>query len=121
MAATAIAPQDVLGAYVSEGATAQLTTLTWTAIDIANTNSVTMTGRKVLFLFRNDDVATQTVTITSSENPWGRSANITTEDVAASAYAARMFEPPGWENALGSRQIILTASDADMYFAAINL
>ena len=120
MAATAVAPQDVLGAYVSESAT-QMTTLTWSAVDITNTNSVTMSGRKLLLIFRNDDVASQTVTISSSENAWGRSADITAFSIAASTYAARILEPPGWENALGSRQIIIDASDADMKFAAINL
>lgn len=121
MAATVIAPQDILGAYVSESATTQLTTPTFTAVDIVNTNSITMTGRKLLLLFRNDDVATQTVTISSSDDSYGRTGDITTEDVAASAYAMRIFEPPGWEQTLGGRNIIITASDADMKVAAFNL
>lgn len=121
MAATVIAPQDALGAYVSESAAVQLTVLTWTAIDIVNTNSITMTGRKLMLLFRNDDVATKTVTISSSENPYGRAADVTTEDMAAGAYAVRIFEPVGWEQTLGGRNMIITASDADIFVAAINL
>lgn len=120
MAATVVAPQDVLGAYVSESAT-QMTTLTWTAVDITNTNSVTMTGRKMMLLFRNDDVAEKTVTITSSANPYGRTADITSFAIAASAYAVRIFEPVGWEQTLGGRNMIITSNDADMKFAAINL
>ena len=120
MAATVVAPQDALGAYVSESAT-QMTTLTWSAVDIVNTNSVTMTGRKLMLLFRNDDVGAVTITISSSENPYGRSADVTAFSIAASAYAVRIFEPVGWEQTLGGRNMIITASDADMKFAAINL
>ena len=120
MAATVIAPQDILGAYVSESAT-QMTTLTWTAIDIVNTNSITMTGRKLLLLFRNDDVAAKTITISSSENPYGRSADVTAFSMAAGAYATRIFEPVGWEQTLGGRNLIVTAEDADIFVAAINL
>jgi hypothetical protein len=120
MAATVIAPQDVLGAYVNEDAT-QMTTLTWTAIDIVNTNSITMAGRKMMLLFRNDDVAAKTITISSSENPYGRSADVTAFSMAAGAYATRIFEPVGWEQTLGSRNMIITAEDADIFVAAINL
>lgn len=120
MAATSVTPTDVAGAYVAESAT-QLTTLTWTAVDITNTNKVVMSGRKLLLIFRNDDVATQTVTISSSADPFGRTADISAVDVAASAYAARILEPVGWEQTLGGKDIIIDASDADMKFVAINL
>lgn len=120
MAATVIAPQDALGAYVSESAT-QMTTLTWTAIDIVNTNSITMTGQKILLLFRNDDVAEKTITISSSANPYGRNADVTGFAMAAGAYATRIFEPVGWEQTLGGRDMIITANDADIFVAAINL
>ena len=121
MAATVIAPQDVLGSNVSEGATAQLTTLTWTAIDIVDTNKITMPGRKMMLIFRNDDVAEKTVTISSSDNPYGRSGDITAFAMAAGAYAIRIFEPAGWEQTLGGRDMIITANDADIFVAAINL
>ena len=120
MAATVIAPQDILGAYVSESAT-QLTTLTFTAIDIVNTNKITMSGRKMILLFRNDDVAEKTVTISSSDNPYGRTADVTAFAMAAGAYAIREFEPPGWEQTVGGRDMIITANDADIFVAAINL
>ena len=120
MAATVIAPQDALGAYVSESAT-QMTTLTWTAIDIVNTNSITMTGRKMLLLFRNDDAAEKYITISSSANPYGRKADVTQFDIGIGAYACRIFEPVGWEQTLGGRDMIITAEDADIFVAAINL
>ena len=120
MAATVIAPQDVLGSNVSESAT-QMTTLTWTAIDIANTNKITMSGRKMMLVFRNDDVAEKTVTISSSDNPYGRTADVTEFAIAASAYAIRIFEPTGWEQSVGARDMIITSNDADMKVAAINL
>ena len=120
MAATVIAPQDVLGSNVSEGAT-QMSTLTWTAIDITNTNKITMTGRKIQLIFRNDDVAEKTITISSSDNPYGRSGDITAFAMAAGAYAIRIFEPTGWEQSLGGKDMIITANDADIFVAAINL
>jgi len=120
MAATVIAPQTVLGSNVSESAT-QMTTFTWTAIDIVNTNSITMPGRKMLLQFRNDDVAEKTVTITSSDNPYGRAADVTSFAMAAGAYAGRVFEPVGWEQTLGGRNMIITANDADIFVLAIPL
>jgi len=120
MAATVVAPQTILGSNVSESAT-QMTTLTWTAIDIVNTNSITMGTRKLLLIFRNDDVAEKTITISSSENPYGRSADVSGFAMAAGAYAIREFEPKGWEQTVGGRNIILTANDADIFVAAVNL
>ena len=120
MAATAIAPQEILGSYVSDSAT-QMTTFTWTAIDIVNTNSIIMPGTRMMLLFRNDDVAEKTVTITSSENPFGRAADVTAFAIAAGAYAGRIFEPVGWEQTLGGRDMSITANDADIFVLAIPL
>ena len=120
MAATVIAPQTILGSKVSESAT-QMSTLTWTAIDITNGNKITMGTRKLQLIFRNDDVAEKTITITSSENPYGRSADVTGFAMAAGAYAIRIFEPVGWEQTLGGRDMLITANDADIFVAAINL
>jgi hypothetical protein len=120
MAATVVAPQTPTAAYVSESAT-QMAALTWSAVDITNTNKVTMTGRKLLLLFRNDDAAPQTVTVSSSADAYGRTADITAFSITNGEYAMRILEPPGWEQTLGGRDIIIDASDADMKFAALNL
>ena len=121
MAYTAIAPQEVLAAYISEGAAVQMTTPTFTAGDATNLNTVTMPGRKILILVSNTAGAPGTVTITASDDPYGRTATITAFSVAAGAYAARIFEPVGWEQTLGGRDILITPSATTMEILAIPL
>ena len=121
MAYTAITEQEVLGAYVSEAAT-QMTTLTWTAGDATNLNTIVMTTRRMLLLVRNvSGGAAGTVTVTSSDDPYGRTADITTFSVADTAFAGRIFEAPGWEQTLGGRNLLLTPSATTMEFLAIPL
>lgn len=122
MAYTAVAPQEVLSAYISEGATPQMTTLTFTSGDATNLNTVTMPGRKILILVTNTSGgASGTVTITASDDPFGRTATITTFTVADGAFAGRIFEPPGWEQTLGGRDILITPSATTMEILAIPL
>jgi len=122
MAYTAIAPQVTAGPYISEGAAAQMTTLTWTAGDATNLNEVTMTTKRILILVRNvSGGAAGTVTVTSSDDPYGRTSDITTFSVADTAFAGRIFEAPGWEQTLGGRNLLLTPSATTMEFLAIPL
>jgi len=122
MAYTAIAPQEVAAAYISEAAAAQMTVVTFTAGDNTNSNTVTMTGRKLLLLVRNTSGgAAGTVTITASDDPYGRTATITAFSVADTAFVARIFEPPGWEQTLGGRDILITPSATTMEILAIPL
>ena len=122
MAYTAIAPQEVLTAYISEGAAVQMTTLTFTAGDNTNLNLVTMPGRKMLLLITNTSGgAAGTVTIAAADDPYGRTAPITAFSVADGAFAARIFEPVGWEQTLGGRDILITPSAVTMEILAIPL
>jgi hypothetical protein len=120
MAETVIAVQEVAGPYVSEAA-AQLTAVTWTAGDPANGNKIVMTTRRVLLLFRNDNIAAQFVTIAASNDPYGRTAPITELDIAIGGYAARIFEAVGWEQTLGGRDLSVTPESADVFILAIPL
>lgn len=120
MAPTVIAPQEVAGPYISESAT-QLTTPTWTAMDATNGNKITIPKRRLLVMFRNDNVAAQHVTVAASNDPYGRSAPITQLDIAAGAYAARIFEPVGWEQTLGGRDLLITPESVDVKVLAIPL
>jgi len=120
MAPTAISPQEVAGPYISEALT-QLTTVTWTAGDATNSNKIVMTTRRILLLFRNDNVAAQYVTIAASNDPYGRTAPITQLDIGASAYAARIFEAVGWEQTLGGRDLLITPESTDINILAIPL
>src|SRR5210317_200592 len=120
MAYTAIAPQEVAAAYISEAAAAQMTTVTFTAGDNTNSNTVVMPGRKMLILVTNTSGgAAGTVTITASDDPYGRTATITAFSVADGAFAARIFEPVGWEQNLGGRDILITPSATTMEILAI--
>ena len=122
MAYTAIAPQEVAAAYISEAAAAQMTTVTFTAGDNTNSNTVVMPGRKMLILVTNTSGgAAGTVTITASDDPYGRTATITAFSVADGAFAARIFEPVGWEQNLGGRDILITPSATTMEILAIPL
>ena len=122
MAYIAIAPQEVLGPYISEGAAVQMTSPTFTAGDPTNLNLITMTTKRILILVTNTSGgAAGTVTISSTNDPYGRTATITTFSVADTEFAARIFEAPGWEQTLGGRDILITPSAVTMEILAIPL
>lgn len=126
MAATALAEQTVLGPYVLETAT-QFTTLTTTAGDPTNMNSIAMSTGRCLVLFYNSDTANaEWVTVYSSEDPHGRTANITQESIVASSttllgWKAFIFEGRGWEQTLGGRDLLIDVESADVKLLAIPL
>jgi hypothetical protein len=120
MAPTPVTPQTVAGPYVSESAT-QLTPLTWTAADATNGNKITIPNRRILILFNNTNAAAQHVTIASSNDPYGRTAPITELDIAIGGLVGRIFEPVGWEQTLGGRDLLITAESADVDILAIPL
>lgn len=119
--ATAIAEQKVLGAYVKEGET-QFTTLTMTAGDPTNMNSVVMGSGRCLVIFQNADVANaEWVTVDASDDPFGRSTDINQQSLAAASWAAFVFEPRGWEQTLGGRDLLIDVESADVKIVAIPL
>jgi hypothetical protein len=118
--ATAIAVQEINGAYLAEGAAGQLSTVTWAAADTTG-NTITMPGQRVLLLFRNSGASTRTVAITSSADPYGRKADIAATNIAAGAIFAKVLEPRGWEQTLGGRDLLVTANHAEVLIAAIAL
>jgi hypothetical protein len=120
MAETVIAVQEVAGPYVSESET-QITAVTWTAMDPTNGNKIVMTTRRVLLLFRNDNVAAQWVTIEGSNDPYGRDTTISQLDIGIAGYGAKIIEPVGWEQTLGGRDLSLISESADVFVLAIPL
>ena len=121
MAYTEVTLQEVVDSYISESAT-QMTTLTFTAGDATNLNTVTMTTKRILLLFTNTSGgAGGTVTITSSDDPYGRTADVTTFALADTAFCGRIFEAPGWEQTLGGKDILITPSAVTMEILAIPL
>lgn len=119
MAATAVAEQPVLGAYVNEGDT-PFTTLTMTATDATNMNKIVMSTDRVLVIWQNSDGANaEWVTVTASDDPHGRATNITQQSLVASAWGAFFFEPRGWEQTLGGRDLLMDSESVDVKVLAI--
>jgi hypothetical protein len=111
MARTALTPIAAPGGYA-----AALTAITWTAADVANGNAFTLTGGEMI-LVNNTDAASHNVTLTSVNDPYGRSGTVT-EAVAAGVY--KMFGPAkilGWQQSDG--KFYLSADHAGVKFAII--
>lgn len=118
--ATEITVQTINGPYVGSADATPLSTLTWTAADVAG-NVVNMPGQRVLLLFRNSGASTRTVAFSSSFDPYGRKADIAATNIGAGVIYGRIFEPRGWEQALGGRNIEFVANHAEVVVAAIAL
>lgn len=116
---TTISETEVKGPYESEAGT-QMTTLTFGAGDTAG-NKVVMTTGRTLLLVQNGGGGAGTVTVTSSADPYGRTADISAFSVAAGEFAARIFAAVGWEQTVGGRDLLITPSATTMKFVAIPL
>ncbi len=91
-------------------------TLTMTAGDASNGNQFTFTGRDVVIL-HNTGVSTRTYTITSVADPYGRTGDITTQNITAGAYMAiGPFSVDGWRQTDG--QFYITVTHADVKIGA---
>lgn len=112
---------EIAQPYVSESAT-QLTNLTFTALASGSTHTIPVGTRGVLLLVWNTNATTAvTTTVTSTPDPYGRSADITAFSCTAGEIYARKFLPLGWENAAGSGKIDVTVSASGLEFCAIAL
>lgn len=115
-----ITVQTPNGPYVGSADTTPLSTLTWTAAS-TGTDTVIIPGQRVLLLFRNSGASVRTVAISSSFDSHGRKADIAATNIAAGAIYGRIFEPHGWEQTLGGRNIEFVANHAEVLVAAIAL
>ena len=106
-ARTAVTPQSPVNVYGTIGAGAAQ--ITWTACDTVNFNSCVSTGKEIL-IFQNTDVSSHNVTITSAPDSLGRTKDIATYAVPASATA--FFGP------IPATGFIQT--DGNLYFQADN-
>lgn len=117
MGRTAIAAQTPLGPYpgsVSAGALA----LTFTAADTTNNNEFALSGHEVL-VAQNTDAADQTITLHSTADSRGRTADIATYSIPAGAFAFFSFlaGTEGWIESDGNCYI--DASSANVKFAVL--
>ena len=114
----AITVQEINGPYEPSSDTTPLSTLTWTAATTTG-DTITMPGRKLLVLLLNSGASTRTYSFLSSADAYGRKADIAATNIGAGAIVARFFEPVGWEQTLGGRDIALTCNHAEVLIAAI--
>lgn len=121
MPATVIQEHSVAGPYVREG-DAALTTLTMTATDPTNKNKAVLSTGRALVLFCNTDGANHYwATVEGTNDPYGRTATTGQHSLAAGAWAARIFDAPGWEQNLGSRDLQFDTENAAVVVAIIPL
>lgn len=114
MAQTQIVATPAPGQYPSA-----LTVLPLTAADVANGNYFISTGRELLLAF-NSDTASHNVTVTSQADQFGRLGSITTQAVAAGAYAiVGPLAKTGWANSSG--WVLFSADNATVKFAVIQM
>jgi hypothetical protein len=93
--------------------------LTFTAADTANGNKFAHTGKE-LIIAQNTGGSAYTVTISSAADSLGRTKDITTDSIAAGAFAIYgVPQVEGWRQTDGT--IHLTASNAAIKFAIVRL
>lgn len=113
MPRTALTPQAAPGAYPSAWSD-----LTFAATDLANGNQFASTGKEVIVV-RNDDASSQSITLKSVNDPYGRSGDLV-KAIAANAYA--MIGPVsdiGWKQTDGN--IYIDTTDVDLMIAVITI
>ena len=119
---TAITAQEIAQPYESESATPQLSTLTKTAVATGSTHTFAVGTRGAILVVENTNATTAvTITITSTNDPFGRTANITAFSVTAGTEVVRKFLPQGWENAAGSGLVDFTVSASGLEVGLIAL
>ena len=106
---TILDPNGTIGAGLAD--------LTWTAADVANMNSFTMTGKETVYVW-NTDVGAHTCTLTSAADQLGRTKDITSYSVGASKISVfGPFATLGWRQSTG--KFFLQANDATVKFAIV--
>jgi len=118
-ARTAVTPVTVKGPYPGTVNAGDLA-FTFTAADIVNQNSFAAAGNEVLIV-QNTDVGSQTITLTTRPDNFGRSSDISTYSLGASTFAAFNFHNAnnGWVQADGN--VYFQASSANVKFAVLRI
>ena len=118
MPRTALTPQTPKGPYPGTVSAEDLD-FTWAALDDANGNEFAFTGRE-LVMFRNDDAAPQTITLTSSNDPMKRLGNIPTYSIGIGEYAAFWAGAiAGWSQS--GQKFFIDCSDPNIMVAVIKI
>jgi hypothetical protein len=105
-----ITVQNLPGAYPVTPLPAESADFTWGATDLGG--DTFPAEERTILLFRNDNAAPQTVTVTSQTDPFRRLGSITTYSIGIGEYAAfGPFPPLGWADAAGDVNIVSSAID----------
>ena len=114
MAETTLTVSEIGGGYASAA-----TTLTMAAADTVNQNDFVASGNDII-VFHNTGASSRTITITSSNDPFGRTGDIAAESIAAGAY--KVFGPmktQGWVQSDG--KILVQANHAEVKIGIIRI
>lgn len=119
MARTALSKVVPTGSYPTLPLSAGAATITLTAADTVNQNSVPWgNAHRLLVIAQNTGASARTVTITSAADGLGRTGDISAYSIAAGGVAVLgPFERPGWAQADAS--LYLEANNAEVKFAIV--
>ena len=93
--------------------------VTFTAANTTDKERLALTGREIV-LVRNTGASSRTYTVTSTEDPYGRTKDITAQTIAAGAvHTLGPFGTTGWAQTDG--YLHLEANNAEVEFAVIAL
>ena len=115
MARTALTKTTIPTPYAGAGVAVSMD-----AADTSNQNKVAFTGREIVIAW-NSGLSTRTVTITSVDDRFGRSEDISAENIAAGAirvYGVGLALE-GWQQTDGS--LYLQANNAEVKFGVLVL
>ncbi len=120
MARTILTAMTALGPYNPDAyAVASAADLTMAAADTGDGNAVVATDRQAVFA-HNTNVGAQTVSVTSTNDPYGRRGHVVTYSIGAGEYAIfGPFKLLGWSQTNG--QLYFNASHAEVKLGVINL
>lgn len=116
---TAVTPQTLKGPYTGT-VNANDLLVTWTAADAVNLNQFLANGNEILLVW-NTDVSSQTITLTSRTDSFGRSGDVSAYSMATNTVHAFNFRnaSSGWVQADGN--VYFQASSANVKFAVIRI
>jgi hypothetical protein len=118
MARTSLVKTTALGSY-GDYSVANSADLTMAAGDVANKNQFAATGDEVV-IAHNTNGSAQTITVTSSPDPYGRTKDISAYSIGAGEYAVfGPFELTGWVQTDG--KVYLEVSHADVKLGVVKL
>ena len=115
--ATLLVKSTAPGAYAAAGVA-----VTMAAADVANGNYFVSSGKELLIAYQSGVVA-RTVTVTSGLDEFNRAGTITAEAIAGVLGTIRVYGPfpqEGWV-AAGTRNILCSANNAEIFFGVITL